>query len=122
MDDARSVFDKINLIINAYTSINNTIKCSSGKDDDSGQDEMTPIFQYIILKAHPKRMYSNIHYIKCFLAESSLTDSKGFLLSQIESATSYINNINYEQLKISKEEFDTKYSEAEKKYSSYFKK
>ena len=122
MDDARSVFDKINLIINAHTSINNTIKFSSGKDDDSGQDEMTPIFQYIILKAHPKRMHSNINYIKCFLAEASLTDSKGFLLSQIESATSYINHINYEQLKISKEEFDEKYSEAEKKYSFLFKK
>ena len=122
MDDARSVFDKINLIINAHTSINNTIKFSSGKDDDSGQDEMTPIFQYIILKAHPKRMHSNINYIKCFLAESNLTDSKGFLLSQIESATSYINNINYEQLKISQEEFDTKYAEAEKKYSFIFKK
>ena len=29
MDEARSVFDKINLIINAHTSINNTIKFSS---------------------------------------------------------------------------------------------
>ena len=116
MDEARSVFDKISLIINAHTSINNTIKFSSGKDDDSGQDEMTPIFQYIILKAHPKRMHSNINYIKCFLGESSLTDSKGFLLSQIESATSYINNINYEQLKIPPEEFNRKYEEANRKY------
>ena len=105
IDEARSVFDKISLIINAHTSINNTIKFSSGKDDDSGQDEMTPIFQYIILRAHPKRMHSNINYIKCFLGDSNLTDSKGFLLSQIESATSYINNINYEQLKIPPEEF-----------------
>ena len=72
MDDARSVFDKINLIINAHTSINYTIKFSSGKDDYSGQDEMTPIFQYIILKAHPKRMYSNINYIKCFLLKQIL--------------------------------------------------
>ena len=117
MDEARSVFDKINLIINAHTSINNTIKFSSGKDDDSGQDEMTPIFQYIILKAHPKRMYSNINYIKCFLGEN-LSDSKGFLLSQIESATSYINNINYEQLKIPQEEFNRKYDEANKKYKT----
>ena len=116
IDEARSVFDKINLIINAHTSINNTIKFSSGKDDDSGQDEMTPIFQYIILKAHPRRMHSNINYIKCFLGDSNLTDSKGFLLSQIESATSYINNINFEQLKISKEEFLRRYSEARNKY------
>jgi len=111
IDEARSVSDKINLIINAHTSINNTIKFSSGKDDDSGQDEMTPIFQYIILKAHPKRMYSNISYIKCFLGEN-ITDSRGFLLSQIESAASYIHDLNYEQLKISKDEYNNRFNEA----------
>ena len=116
IDEARSVLDKLNLIINAHTSINNTIKFSSGKDDDSGQDEMTPIFQYIILKAHPRRMYSNINYLKCFLGDN-LTDSRGFLLSQIESATSYINNINCDQLKISKNEFEKRYNEAKRKYS-----
>ena len=117
IDEARSVFDKINLIINAHTSINNTIKFSSGKDDDSGQDEMIPIFHYIILKAHPRRMLSNINYIKCFFADSNLTGSNGFLLSQIESSTTYINNINYEQLKIPKEEFDRRFEEAKIKYS-----
>ena len=121
MDEARSVLDKINLIINAHTSINNTIKFSSGKDDDSGQDEMTPIFQYIILKARPKRMISNINYIKCFLGDN-LSDSRGFLLSQIESATSYINHINYEQLKLPKEEFERKYNEASRKYNYIYKK
>ena len=121
IDEARSVLDKINLIINAHTSINNTIKFSSGKDDDSGQDEMTPIFQYIILKAHPRRMISNINYIKCFLGDN-LSDSKGFLLSQIESATSYINNINYEQLKIPKEEFERRYNDANRKFNIKFRK
>ena len=117
IDEARSVLDKLDLIASAHTSVNNTIKFSSGKDDDSGQDEMTPILQYIILKAHPKRMHSNINYIKCFLGDSNLTDSKGFLLSQIESAASYINNLNYEILKIPKEEFDTQYENYKKKYN-----
>ena len=116
IDEARSVLDKLELIINAHTSINNIIKFSLGKEDDSGQDEMAPIFQYVILKAHPKRMYSNINFIKCFLGDRNLTDSKGFLLSQIESAASFINNLNYEYLKITKEEFDSKYDEAKRKY------
>ena len=117
IDEARSVSDKLQLIINAHNSINNTIKFSLGKEDDSGQDEMTPIFQYILLKAHPKRMHSNINYIKCFFGETNLTDSKGFLLSQIESASSYINNLDYKQLKITKEEFDEKYENARRKYN-----
>ena len=117
IDEARSVSDKLQLIIKAHNSINNTIKFSLGKEDDSGQDEMTPIFQYILLKAHPKRMHSNINFIKCFFGETNLTDSKGFLLSQIESASSYINNLDYKQLKITKEEFDEKYENARRKYN-----
>ena len=116
IDEARSVFDKLELIIDAHTSINNTIKFSLGKEEDSGQDEIAPIFHYVTLKAHPKRMFSNINFIKCFLGDCNLTDSKGFLLSQIESAASFINNLNYEYLKITKEEFDSKYEEAKKKY------
>ena len=117
IDEARSVLDKLELIINAHNSINNTIKFSLGKEDDSGQDEMTPILQYIILKAHPKRMHSNINFIKSFFGDSNLTDSKGFLLSQIESALSYINNLDYKHLKITKEEFDSKYEKSRKKYN-----
>ena len=117
IDEARSVLDKLELIINAHNSINNTIKFSLGKEDDSGQDEMTPILQYIILRANPRRMHSNINFIKSFFGDSNLTDSKGFLLSQIESALSYINNLDYKLLKITKEEFDSKYEKSRKKYN-----
>ena len=114
MEKAKSVYDKLNLINNAHTSINNTIKFSSGKEQNSGQDEMTPILQYIILRAQPTRIISNINYIKCFLGER--TYSRAFLLIQIQSADSFINNLDYEQLKISKEEFDRQYEKAKEKF------
>ena len=117
LDEARSLLDKLNLINNAHNSINNTIKFISGKKEDAGQDETTPIFQYIILKAHPKRMISNINYMKCFLGDNS-TDARGFFLSQIESAITYINSIDHIQLKIPKEEFERKYNEAKEKYKN----
>jgi len=117
LDEARSFLDKLNLISNAHNSINNTIKFSSGKNEDAGQDEMTPIFQYIILKAHPRRMISNINYMKCFLGDDS-SGYRAFFLKQIESAITYINSIDYIQLNISKEEFDIKYNEAKEKYKN----
>ena len=86
--------------------MNNTIKFSSGKNESAGQDELTPIFQYIIIKAQPKRMFSNINYIKCFLGEKDLDGKLGFLLSQMESATSFIININHTDLKLTEEEFE----------------
>jgi len=117
LDEARSLLDKLSLISNAHNSINNTIKFSSGKNEDVGLDEMTPIFQYIILKAHPKRMISNINYMKCFLGDNS-TDFWALFLSQIEAAIEYINSIDHIKLNISKEEFDRKYNEAKEKYKN----
>ena len=116
MTEAKSVFDKLDCIKDAHTNMNNTIKFSSGKNDDAGQDELTPIFQYLVIKAHPKRIYSDIHYIKTFLGDTSLRGQEGFLVTQMESATSFIMQIDNEQLKMTKEEYDNKINDAKKKY------
>ena len=113
LDQGNSVNDKLNSIRDAHASLNNAIKFSNGNESDAGQDEITPIFQYIIIKAQPKRIISNIYYIKAFLDESELSGSKGFLVTQIESATSYIEKINHESLKMSEKEFYDKKTEWE---------
>jgi len=115
IDEAKSIRDKLFCISNAYNTMNNTIKFSSGKNDNAGQDELTPIFQYIIIQAQPQRILSNINYIKCFLDDSELTGELGFLLTQMESATSFIMNLDYQHLKITEEEFKEKINEAEAK-------
>ena len=114
--EAKSVFDKLDCIKDAHTNMNNTIKFSSGKNDDAGQDELTPIFQYIVIRAQPKRIYSDINYIKCFLGDSSLRGQEGFLVTQMESATSFISLIDHTQLKMSKEEYDKKVLDAKKRH------
>ena len=111
IDEKKSIRDKLYCISCAYNTMNNTIKFSSGKNEEAGQDELTPIFQYIIIKAQPPRIYSNINYIKCFLDDDDLTGELGFLLSQMESATCFIMNIDYKSLKITEEEFNKKISE-----------
>ena len=116
MTEAKSVFDKLDCIKDAHTNMNNIIKFSSGKNDDAGQDELTPIFQYIVIQAQPKRIYSDINYIKCFLGDTSLRGQEGFLVTQVESATSFINLINHEHLKMTKEEYDKKILDAKKRH------
>ena len=106
IDEKKSIRDKLFCISSAYNIMNNIIKFSSGKNDDAGQDELTPIFQYIIIKAQPPRIYSNINYVKCFLDEEDLTGELGFLFSQMESATFFVMDINYQSLRISEEEFN----------------
>ena len=114
LDEGKSVYEKINCIIKAQSNINNTIKFSTGKKENAGQDEITPILHYIIIKAHPRRIYSNINYIKCFL-DKDRDGEKAFLVTQIECAVSYIINITHQQLNITKEEFDKNKEEARMK-------
>ena len=115
MDDAKSVIEKIKCIQNAQTSVNNLYKFSTGKNKDAGQDETTPIFQYIIIKAHPKRMISNINYINCFF-DMIHGGPRAFLVTQLQSFIAFIENASYNELKISKEEFYKNMKEAEKKF------
>jgi hypothetical protein len=60
MDEEKSPYDKLKCIASAHKIINNSIKFCSGKDEDAGADDLSPIFQYIILRAKPRRIFSNI--------------------------------------------------------------
>ena len=50
------------------------------------------------------------------MGDSSLRGEEGFLVTQMESATSFIMSIEHEQLKMSKEEYDKKIKEAKKRH------
>ena len=78
------------------------------KNEDAGADDLAPIFQYIIIKARPRRFFSNIYYIKCFIRNEQNRGMYGFFLSQLEFSAEFVNNINHVKVKMSKEEFDKK--------------
>ena len=117
-DTSSSIYDKLGYIKDAFTHINNNIKYSEGKNEEAGQDEMIPIFHYILIKAQPKRMRTNINYINCFLSEEKFNGQFGYFVSQIESSFSFIMNINYNHLNMSKEEFENNYDNAKKRHNS----
>ena len=116
LDEAKSVYDKIDCINNAYVTMNNTVKFISGKNEDAGTDELTPLFQYILIKSHPEKLVSNINYIKTFLSEEDMLGPKGFYLSQLESASSFISGIDYKQLNMDEKEFNQKKLDSIEKY------
>ena len=113
MDTEKSISNKIKCILNAQTNIANILKFTSGKDKEPGSDETTPIFTYAILKAQPKRIFSNLNYIKCFLDNDS--SQSRFILTQVEAYITHIMEINYKTLGITKEEFDNKVAQTMKR-------
>ena len=118
MNEAKSVFDKLECIQNAFVIMNNTVKFISGKNENAGQDEMTPLFQYIIIKSQPERFYTNINYIKCFLSSTDLISKYGFFVTQMESACTYILHIKASDFKMNEEEFNNKRNEYAKIYEN----
>ena len=116
LNDSKSLFDKIDCINNAYVTMNNTVKFISGKNEDAGTDELTPLFQYVLIKSQPDKLISNINYIKTFLSEEDMLGPKGFYMSQLESASSFISGIDYKQLKIDEKEFNQKKLDSQNKY------
>ena len=97
IDNGKSVYEKLKCIASAYNTINNTIKFASGKDADGGAEDLSPIFQYIIIKAQPRRFFSNIYYLKTFLNPSKYKGMSGFLLSQLEFAAEFITKFKKEE-------------------------
>ena len=116
-DSSKSLFDKLSFIKDAFTNINNNIKYSEGKNEEAGQDEMVPIFQYILIRAQPKRMRTNINYINCFLSEEHMNGQFGYFVSQIESSFNFIMKIKYSDLNMSEEEFEANYQNAKKRHN-----
>ena len=108
LNEAKSVFDKLDCIQNAYVIMNNTVKFISGKNENCGQDELTPLFQYILIKSQPERLSTNVNYIKFFLSEEEIMGKNGFFCSQIESACNFILNMKGSDLKMSNNEFISK--------------
>ena len=106
MDKGKSVMEKIIFLYNANNTINNVIKFSSENDENVGADDLTPIFQYIVIKAQPERFYSNLFYLKCFMGKEKLKGKYGFLFRNLEFAGEFIMNISYEKLNVSEEEFN----------------
>ena len=116
-DNAESIFDKLNYIKDVFTNINNNIKYSSGKMEESGQDEILPIFQYILIRSCPKRMKTNLNYINCFLSEEDYNSQFGYFVSQLESSFTFIMNLGYKQLNITQDIYEQNILNSKRKYN-----
>ena len=115
-EKAKTINEKINYIKLIFKYINNVSNFSTGKEGDLSQDETTPFLQYIIIKCQPKRIISNINFIKNFLSEQDLMEEKGFFILQIDSAIEFILSLNNTHLDMNEEEFKENINKSKIKY------
>ena len=112
MEEAISVTDKLECISNALDTVICTVKFSSEENVNISNDELVTIFMYILIKAQPRRINSNINYIKCFAEDEVIKEKKEKLFNLMDNATIKVLQINHLYLKVSSDEFRKQFEDA----------
>jgi hypothetical protein len=115
IDNYRSPAEKLSCFVSCMSIIVNVLSLMSS-GGGVGTDDSLPLIIYIVLKAQPKRMYSNLNYISKFRHQSKMIGLNGFVFQQFQSAASFIEDLEPARLTISDDEYWKMVQEYREKY------
>ncbi|RKP39955.1 hypothetical protein BJ085DRAFT_9944, partial [Dimargaris cristalligena] len=103
MNTFKAPRDKLICILNCCTVIFGLLKHSEG---DVGADTFLPVLIYVVIKANPPKLVSNVQYISRFRAPDRLQSEAGYYLTNLMGAISFIETMDASCLSITQDEFD----------------
>lgn len=108
--------DKLICILNCCKVIFGLIRHLSSEEN---ADTFIPILIFVVLKANPEHLISNVEYIGRFRNPAKLSSESGYYLSSLMGATAFIETMDHSSLSnISQEEFEKYVEEAVAKIGS----
>lgn len=99
----RAPRDKVICLLNCCKVIFGLLRQSNSEENADG---FLPILIYVVIKAHPQHMISNLNYIQRFRNPDKLNGEAGYYLSSLQGAVSFIETLDRSSLSISDEEFN----------------
>ena len=72
-----------------------------------GADEFLPALIYVVLKANPSNLKSNLEYIDCFRNPDKMLSEPGYWYTNLYSAVTFIENVQHDSLTITEDEFES---------------
>ena len=106
MDRYKAPRDKLLCLVNVKTLIEEGILHAHGQGHVSigGADAFFPMLLFVVIRAKPPSLASNIEYIRRFRG-NRLSGQFDFLLSNLESVAMYLDTVAWQDLNISEDEF-----------------
>ncbi|KAI8334714.1 hypothetical protein BC941DRAFT_515460 [Chlamydoabsidia padenii] len=96
--------DKLICILNCCKVIFGLMKHVD--DGEGGADKFLPLLIYVVIRANPPRLVSNVQYISRFRNPQHLQAEAGYYLTNLMGAISFIETMEAKSLSITQEEFD----------------
>jgi hypothetical protein len=112
MDNVMAPADKLACIMNSCRIIALLLSAAAeergkgGGGKGVGADEFLPALIYTVIKAQPRRLYSNLRYIGEFRSPTKLMSESGYFYTNVLSAVAFAKNVKPDHLAMSKTEFD----------------
>ncbi|KAK9360919.1 hypothetical protein V1504DRAFT_497846 [Lipomyces starkeyi] len=103
INNYRAPRDKIICILNCCKVIFGLLRQT--KTEESA-DKFLPILIYVVIKAQPRHLVSNVQYIMRFRSPDKLNGEAGYYLSSLQGAISFIESLDRNALNITDEEFE----------------
>ncbi|OJD16927.1 hypothetical protein AJ78_02964 [Emergomyces pasteurianus Ep9510] len=100
----RAPRDKVICVLNCCKVIFGLLR--NAKNGDTSADSFVPLLIYVVLKANPEHLVSNIQYILRFRNQDKLAGEAGYYLSSLSGAIQFIETLDRTSLTISDEEFE----------------
>jgi hypothetical protein len=118
MDSFATPQEKLECIVSCCRNIFTLLKESCGTL--ASADEFLPAFIFVVLKANPVRLHSNINYINRFSnANRLMSGESGYYFTNLCCVISFIENLTYESVQLTKEEFDELMSGENRHHSAW---
>lgn len=105
MDSFCTPLEKLECIVSCCRNIFTLLKAVNGVA--ASADEFLPALIFVVLKANPVRLHSNLNYINRFSnANRLMSGESGYYFTNLCCAISFIENLTCESVQLSKDEFD----------------